>query len=123
MYYNVLTFKIVICALCVFTFSRFFFVIFQMQWQNNDKHKPKHDSGPQDVLQLRPGQVEKILDLALAEASKEPMEEKRLQILKSRVPLIVSCLDTTEKAQKAMEYLQGMNTNMISLFRNDKTKC
>ena len=97
--------------------------MFQMQWQNNDKHKPKHDSGPQDVLQLRPGQVEKILDLALAEASKEPMEEKRLQILKSRVPLIVSCLDTTEKAQRAMEYLQGMCKNMISLFRNAKAKC
>ena len=25
-------------------------VYLQMQWQCNDKHKPKHDSGPQDVL-------------------------------------------------------------------------
>ena len=84
--------------------------------QNNDKHKPKHDSGPQDVLQLNQEQIQKILDLALAEASSsassssldnDEEDQRPLNVLKSRIPLIVSCLNTTEKAQKAMDYLQG----------------
>ena len=82
--------------------------------QNNDKHKPKHDSGPQDVLQLNQEQIQKVLDLALAEASSSASssldndeDQRPLNVLKSRIPLIVSCLNTTEKAQKAMDYLQG----------------
>ena len=79
----------------------------KLQWQNNDKHKPKHDSGPQDVLQLTQEQIAKVLDLALSEASSVASEDQRLNVLKSRVPLIVSCLNTAEKAQKSMDYLQG----------------
>ena len=37
-------------------------VFLKMQWQCNDKHKPKHDSGPQDVLKLSMHQVEVILE-------------------------------------------------------------
>ena len=79
----------------------------KMQWQNNDKHKPKHDDGPQDVLQLNQEQIEKVLDFALSEASSVSSEDKRINVLKSRVPLIVSCLNTSNKAQRAMDYLQG----------------
>ena len=88
--------------------------------QNNDKHKPKHDSGPQDVLQLNQEQIQKVLDLALAEAASSSAsssldndeDQRPLNVLKSRIPLIVSCLNTTEKAQKAMDYLQGKYNNV-----------
>ena len=100
-----------ICILC----NQFCFIR-----QNNDKHKPKHDSGPQDVLQLNQEQIQKVLDLALAEAASSSAsssldndeDQRPLNVLKSRIPLIVSCLNTTEKAQKAMDYLQGKYNNV-----------
>ena len=87
-----------------------------MQWQSNT-HKPKHDSGPQDALKLSPDQVEVVLDVTINEARKllvKPEQDiatvadrRSLQLIKSRVPLIVSCLNTAEKATRAMNYLQG----------------
>lgn len=80
-------------------------VFLKMQWQCNDKHKPKHDSGPQDVLKLSMHQVEVILEFIINEAKNE--DERGLQIIKSRVPLIVSCLNTPQKATQAMNFLQS----------------
>ena len=87
-------------------------VYLKMQWQCNDKHKPKHDSGPQDVLGLSQEQVERVLDLAIAEAVQDRQSDggdnsqKSMSTIKSRIPLILSCLNTLEKANKAMAYLQ-----------------
>ena len=91
-------------------------VFLKMQWQSNT-HKPKHDSGPQDALKLNPDQVEVVLDVTINEARKllvKPEQDiatvadrRSLQLIKSRVPLIVSCLNTAEKATRAMNYLQG----------------
>lgn len=84
-------------------------IFLKMQWQCNDKHKPKHDSGPQDELTLSEDQVEAILNYVLCEADQPELdnEEQRIAVLKSRIPLIVSCLNTQEKSRKALEYLQG----------------
>ena len=82
-------------------------VFLKMQWQCNDKHKPKHDSGPQDVLKLSEKQIEVILDFCINESKEVQVQEERIKLIKSRVPLIVSCLNTSEKAKKAMNYLQG----------------
>ena len=88
-------------------------VFLKMQWQSNT-HKPKHDSGPQDALKLSPDQVEVVLDVTINEARKllvkpeqdiataDSYSRPSLQLIKSRVPLIVSCLNTTEKATRAM---------------------
>lgn len=80
-------------------------VFLKMQWQCNDKHKPKHDSGPQDVLELSSNQIEVILDFILVEAKENP--EEKVEKIKSRIPLIVSCLNTQPKASQAIKYLQG----------------
>ena len=84
-------------------------VYLKMQWQCNDKHKPKHDSGPQDVLGLSQEQVERVLDLTIAEAVQS--DQEIIKTIKSRIPLILSCLNTLEKANKAMAYLQMKKTD------------
>ena len=66
--------------------------------------------------------MEVVLDVTINEARKLALKVKAeqegcsttptadsdgLKIIKSRVPLIVSCLNTPEKATKALAYLQG----------------
>ena len=99
-------------------------VYLKMQWQCNDKHKPKHDSGPQDVLGLSQEQVERVLDLAIAEAVQDKQSDdssqKSMSTIKSRIPLILSCLNTLEKANKAMTYLQLKNMDNTSSSSSSK---
>jgi hypothetical protein len=72
----------------------------------------------QDALKLSLDQVEVVLDVTINEARKLLVKagpdvatssdiSRRHKLIKSRVPLIVSCLNTSEKATKAMNYLQG----------------
>ena len=72
----------------------------------------------QDALKLSLDQVEVVLDVTINEARKLLVKARpddtttssdisRHKLIKSRVPLIVSCLNTSEKATKAMNYLQG----------------
>ncbi len=76
-----------------------------------------HLTHNQDVLKLSLDQVEVVLDVTINEARKllvkagpddtTSSDISRHKVIKSRVPLIVSCLNTSEKATRAMNYLQG----------------
>ena len=86
----------------------------------------------QDALKLSLDQVEVVLDVTINEARKLLVKARpddttttssdisRHKLIKSRVPLIVSCLNTSEKATKAMNYLQGklFSSNFSSRFLN-----
>jgi hypothetical protein len=85
----------------------------------------------QDALKLSLDQVEVVLDVTINEARKLLVKARpddttttssdisRHKLIKSRVPLIVSCLNTSEKATKAMNYLQGkffFSSNFSCMF-------
>ena len=85
----------------------------------------------QDALKLSLDQVEVVLDVTINEARKLLVKARpddtttssdisRHKLIKSRVPLIVSCLNTSEKATKAMNYLQGklFFSNFSCMFVN-----
>ena len=85
----------------------------------------------QDALKLSLDQVEVVLDVTINEARKLLVKARpddtttssdisRHKLIKSRVPLIVSCLNTSEKATKAMNYLQGklFFSNISCMFVN-----
>ncbi len=90
-------------------------VYLQMQWQCNDKHKPKHDSGPQDTLKLSGHQLLVVLDYAIQEivdhealtsnGSVDEVENKRQTLVQERMPFIISCLSDKHKATSAIDYL------------------
>jgi integrator complex subunit 1 len=80
-------------------------VYLQMQWQCNDTHTPKHDTGPQDVLKLSGPQILVVLDYAISEAVNVDNVASRQTLLQGRIPLLISCLNDKHKATTAMDYL------------------
>ena len=63
------------------------------------------------ILGLTEEQIERVLDFTILEALDMTDRDLRHSTIKGRVPLLLSCLTTKEKANKAMHYLQVKKLN------------
>ena len=100
-------------------------VYLQKQWQCRDKHVPKHDNMPVDVLALSKHQVEVMLDYALDELAETcSTREEMSKVVQSRIGLIVGCLATKSSSRDAVDYLctKLLNTDSEDLIRASPKK-